>query len=159
MAIISNLYQGYQPLRANNMNNENKAEVSNISNNNGYKQYHQSLVNTATPQELTLMLYNGLVKFLKLAYQGMEEKNVEKVSNNIIRAQDIITEFISTLDFKYEVSNGLMLLYDYMNRSLLDANIKKDKEIIEEVIGYAEELRDTWSQAMKLARQQMAVNK
>ncbi|MDD4504533.1 MAG: flagellar export chaperone FliS [Clostridiaceae bacterium] len=130
-----------------------------MSNNNGYKQYHQSLVNTATPQELTLMLYNGLVKFLKLAYQGMEEKNVEKVSNNIIRAQDIITEFISTLDFKYEVSNGLMLLYDYMNRSLLDANIKKDKEIIEEVIGYAEELRDTWSQAMKLARQQMAVNK
>lgn len=159
MAIISNLYQGYQPLRANNINNENKAEASNISNNNGYKQYHQSLVNTATPQELTLMLYNGLVKFLKLAYQGMEEKNVEKVSNNIIRAQDIITEFISTLDFKYEVSNGLMLLYDYMNRSLLDANIKKDKEIIEEVIGYAEELRDTWSQAMKLARQQMAVNK
>lgn len=129
------------------------------NNSSAYRQYQNDMVNTATPQELTLMLYNGLVKFLKLAYQSIEEKNIEKSSNNILRSQDIITEFISTLDMQYEVSKGLYALYDYMNRRLIDANIHKDKAIVEEVIGYAEELRDTWAQAMKLAKQQMAVNK
>lgn len=127
-------------------------------NSNPYQQYQQNTVNTSTPQELTLMLYNGLVRFLKLANQGIEEKNIEKANNFIIRSQDIILEFMSTLDMQYEVSNGLYLLYDYMNRRLVEANIKKDKAIVEEIIGYAEELRDTWAQAMKLAKQQV-VNK
>ncbi|HYE08649.1 MAG TPA: flagellar export chaperone FliS [Patescibacteria group bacterium] len=129
-----------------------------MSNNNAYKQYQQNSINTATPQELTLMLYNGLVKFLKLAELGIEEKNIEKANNNIIRSQDIITEFMCTLDMQYEVSKGLSALYEYMNRRLIEANIKKDKAIVEEIIGYAEELRDTWAQAMKLVKQQV-VNK
>ncbi|HYF84370.1 MAG TPA: flagellar export chaperone FliS [Clostridia bacterium] len=124
------------------------------ANKNPYQQYQQNTVNTATPQELTLMLYNGLVRFLKLAHQGIEEKNIEKSNNNIIRSQDIITEFICTLDMQYEVSDGLYALYEYMNRRLVEANIKKDMAIIEEVIGYSEELRDTWAQAMKLTKQQ-----
>lgn len=128
--------------------------VKGIGNNNSaYRQYQSDMVNTATPQELTLMLYNGLIKFLKLAYQGIEEKNIEKANNNIIKSQNIIVEFMSTLDMQYEVSGGLYSLYEYMNRRLLDANIKKDKVIVEEVIGYAEELRDTWEKAMKLAKQ------
>lgn len=122
--------------------------------NNPYQQYQQNTVNTSTPQELTLMLYNGLVRFLKLAYQGIEDKNIEKANNNIIKSQNIITEFMSTLDMQYELSEELFLMYDYMNRRLLEANIKKDKAIVEEVIGYTEELRDTWIQAMKIAKQQ-----
>ena len=122
-------------------------------NNNPYQQYQQNKVNTSSPQELTLMLYNGLVKFLKLAYQGIEEKNIEKANNNIVKSQNILVEFMSTLDMQYAISEELFSLYEYMNRRLLDANLKKDKAIVEEVIGYAEELRDTWSQAMKFAKQ------
>ena len=123
-------------------------------NNNPYQQYQQNTVMTASPQELTMMLYNGLVRFLKMACQGIEEKNVEKANNNIIKAQNIITEFICTLDVQYDVTQGLLSMYEYMNRRLLEANIKKDKEIVTEVLGYAENLRDTWEQAMKLAKQQ-----
>lgn len=124
---------------------------------NASNQYQQNMINTASPQELTLMLYNGLVKFLKLSIQSLEEKNIEKVNNYIIRSQDIILEFMCTLDMKYEISKSLMLLYDYMNMRLIEANAKKDKAIVEEILGFAEELRDTWAQAMKLAKQQ-AVN-
>ena len=128
-------------------------------NSNPYQQYQQNTVNTSTPQELTLMLYNGIVRFLKIAHQGIEEKNIEKANNFIIRSQAIIMEFMSTLDMQYEVSDGLYSLYDYMNRRLIEANIKKDNSIIEEIIGYAEELRDTWTEAMKLAKQQAATNR
>lgn len=124
--------------------------------NNAYQQYQQNIVNTATPQDLTLMLYNGLIKFLKLALQGIEEKSIEKCNNNAIRAQDILYEFMNTLDMQYEISQNLMSLYDYMVRRLREANIKKDKEILEEVIGFAENLRDTWAEAMKLAKQKSA---
>lgn len=129
------------------------------ANNNPYQQYQQNTVNTSTPQELTLMLYNGLVRFLKLAYQGIEEKDIPKANNYIIRSQDIITEFICTLDMQYEISNNLLSLYNYMKSRLLEANIKKDKTILEEITGYAEELRDTWAQAMKIAKQQQVVNR
>jgi flagellar protein FliS len=104
------------------------------------------------------MLYNGLIKFLKLAQEGISENNIEKANNNIQKSQNIIMEFACTLDMQYEVSDGLMALYDYMNWRLIEANIHKDNSIVEEIIGHAEELRDTWVQAMKLAKQQ-AVNK
>ena len=130
-----------------------------MNNLNAYQQYQHNMVYTATPQELTLMLYNGLIKFINLSIQAVDEKNIEKTNNNIIRAQDILVEFMSTLDKNYEVSKSLMALYDYMNRRLIQANIQKDKDILTEVLGLAEDLRDTWAQAMKLAKQQKVVNK
>ena len=126
--------------------------------NNAYDQYKKNMVNTATPQEITLMLYNGLVRFLKQAAAGIEERNIEKANNNIIRAQDIIYEFMRTLDMNYEISSNLLALYDYMNRRLVEANVKKDNEIVTEIIGLSEELRDTWAQAMKLVKQQTAAS-
>ncbi len=164
MALVNGMYQqprGTKTIAANNGNNQDENNVKNTiaTNRNPYQQYQQSTINTSTPQELTLMLYNGLVRFLKLAHQGIEENNVEKANNNLIKSQRIIDEFICTLDSQYEVSNGLFAIYDYMHRMLIEANIKKDKAIVEEIIGYAEELRDTWAQAMKLAKQQQVVNK
>ncbi len=126
--------------------------------NNGYNQYKQNSINTATPEELTLMLYNGLVKFIMQAQTGIEEKNLEKANNSIIRSQDIIREFQVTLNMKYEVAHSLALIYDYMYRRLVEANMKKDRDILEEVLGFAKELRDTWAQAMKLAKQHISVN-
>lgn len=122
--------------------------------NKAYSQYKENSIFTASPEELTLMLYNGLVKFIMQAQASIDENNIERANNSIIRAQDIIAEFQATLDKKYEISKSLMLLYDYMYRRLLEANIKKDKLILEEVLGLAKELRDTWAQAMKLAKNQ-----
>jgi len=120
--------------------------------NNGYNQYKANSINTATPEELTLMLYNGLVKFLMQAQSAIDAKNIEKANNAILKAQAIIVEFRTTLDMNFEVSQNLELLYDYMYRQLTQANIKKDNTIVEEVLGMAKELRDTWAQAMKLAK-------
>lgn len=163
MAMADNLYSQFQRNRINTNTKKDEPIVITNSNqtmikNNAHQQYQNNMVKTASPQELTLMLYGGLVKFLNIAIQGIEEGSVEKANNNIVRAQDIIEEFMSTLDMSYEVSKGLMALYDYMNTRLIEANIKKDKAIAEEVLMFAEQMRDTWAQAMKLAKQQ-SVNK
>ncbi|WP_027630251.1 flagellar export chaperone FliS [Ruminiclostridium cellobioparum] len=120
--------------------------------NNGYDQYKSNSINTATPEELTMMLYNGLVKFLMQAQSAIDAKNIERANNSIIKAQAIIIEFMTTLDMNYEVSQNLELLYDYMYRQLTQANLKKDNVIVGDVLGMAKELRDAWSQAMKLAK-------
>ncbi len=120
--------------------------------NTGFNQYKESSIKTSTPEELTLMLYNGLVKFLMQAQNAIETNNIEKANNSILRAQAIIKEFQATLDMNYEVSEGLDSLYDYMYRRLIEANLKKDVSIIEEILGYSKELRDTWAQAMKIAK-------
>ncbi len=163
MALMNGIYQPPRYGKSiidnnNNSQNENSAQKTAAANKNPYQQYQQNTVNTASPQELTLMLYNGLVRYLKLASQGIEEKDMEKSNNYIIRSEDIITEFMCTLDMQYEISDSLFALYEYMNRRLIEANIKKDKVIVDEIIGYAEELRDAWAQAMKLAKQQQAVS-
>lgn len=121
--------------------------------NNPYGQYKENTVYTASSEELTLMLYNGLVKFLMQAQMALNDKQIEKANTTIIKAQDIVTEFRGTLDMNYEIAEQLDLLYDYMYRQLLEANIKKDVSIIEEVLMLAKDLRNTWEQAMKIARQ------
>ncbi len=120
--------------------------------NKAYNQYKENSIFTASPEDLTLMLYNGLIRFIMLAQKSIDDSDVEKCHTSIVRAQDILQEFQNTLDMKFEISESLALLYDYMNRRLIDANIKKDRDILEEVLGFARELRDTWSLAMKIAK-------
>lgn len=127
--------------------------------NNAYTQYKENSIFTASPEELTLMLYNGLVKYIMLAQKGIEEGNIQKAHDSIIRAEEIIIEFQSTLDQKYEVAKSLGLMYDYMLRRLMTANVKKSIEILEEVLGFAKELRDTWAQAMKIAKRPQKYSK
>ncbi len=121
---------------------------------NAYNQYKENSINTASPEELTLMLYNGLIKFIMRGIDSIEKKNIEEANVNILRAQDIVQEFINTLDMSYEISTNLSLIYDYLYRRLIDANIAKDKEILEEVLGFAKVLRDTWEEATKLSKKQ-----
>ncbi|MCR4435051.1 MAG: flagellar export chaperone FliS [Clostridiales bacterium] len=127
--------------------------------NKAYNQYKENSIFTASPEELTLMLYNGLVKFIMQAQQAVDEGNMENANESIIRAEDILREFQSTLDMKYEVSNNLMLLYDYMYRRLMEANVKKDRAILDEVLDFSRELRDAWTQAMKTAKRDAAKSK
>ena len=119
---------------------------------NAYNQYKENSIYTASPEELTLMLYNGLIKFIMRGIDSIEKKNIEEANYNIIRAQDIVQEFINTLDMRFEISRDLSSIYDYLYRRLIAANTSKDKEILNEVLGFAKILRDTWEEAMKLAK-------
>ncbi|WP_069650351.1 flagellar export chaperone FliS [Caloranaerobacter ferrireducens] len=119
---------------------------------NPYAQYQQNSIMTASPEELTLMLYNGALKFLKQAILYIEEKNIESAHERILRVQDILVEFMSTVDRKYEIGDNLYKLYEFMNYRLREANFKKDIEVLEEVYVMIKELRDTWQQAMKIAK-------
>lgn len=127
-------------------------------NNNVYNQYRENSIYTASPEELTLMLYNGLVKFIMKAQYEISKGNMEGANENILKSQAIVTELMSTLDKQYEVASSLELMYDYMKRRLIEANVKKSNEILNEVLSYAKELRDTWEQAMKIAKKQTRNN-
>ena len=122
--------------------------------NNPYQSYKQNSVNTASPGELTLMLYNGCLKFITLAKKAIHDGNVEAKNTNLIKAQNIIHEFMVTLNMDYKVSKELMVMYDYLHRRLVEANVKSDLAILEEVEGFVTELRDTWKEAIQLNRQQ-----
>jgi flagellar protein FliS len=119
---------------------------------NAYKQYREDAVATATPEGLTLMLYDGLVKFIKQGKFFIERKDWEKAHKAIVRAQDIVEELNCTLNMDYEISTNLRSLYLYMKDRLVEANIGKDSEILDEVLVFAEELRDTWKEAMRIAK-------
>lgn len=122
--------------------------------NNPYQSYKQNSVNTASPGELTLMLYNGCLKFITLAKKAINERDVEAKNTNLIKAQNIIHELMVTLNMDYKVSKELMTMYDYLHRRLVEANVKSELAIIEEVEGFVTELRDTWKEAIQLNRQQ-----
>lgn len=120
---------------------------------NPYATYQTNSVTTALPQDLTLMLYEGLIKFSMLAKRAIEQKMIEQKNTNIQKAQAIISELQLTLNQSISLSKDLNSLYDYMQTRLIDANVKNDLVAIDEVIGFAEEFRETWKEAMKLARQ------
>ncbi|WP_336883263.1 flagellar export chaperone FliS [Priestia koreensis] len=122
--------------------------------NNPYQAYQQNSVNTASPGELTLMLYNGCLKFIKLGKQAIEQKDIEAKNTNLLKAQKIIQEFMVTLNTDVTISGDMMVMYDYINRRLMEANMKNDVAILDEVEGYVTEFRDTWKQVIQLNRQQ-----
>lgn len=119
-------------------------------NNNMANAYQRNAIMTATPAELTLMLYEGAIKFCNIAIVAIEKKDFEKANANIKKAQAIINELRVTLDHKYSVWEDFERVYDYIARRLLDANLQKDIEIIEEALKYIREMRDAWKEVMRL---------
>ena len=120
---------------------------------NAYAQYNNSKVLTATPAELTLMLYEGAIKFCNIAIVAVEKKDIEKANNNIIKTERIIDYFRQTLDTKYPVAEDFDRVYEYIGRRLVEANQKKDKEILEEVAEHLRSMRDTWKEVMQVNRE------
>lgn len=116
--------------------------------NKGYAAYANNKITTATPAELTLMLYEGAIKFCNMAIVAVENKDIEKAHNSIMKVQRIIEEFQITLDHKYPVWEDFNNVYEYLLLRLRDANLKKDKEILEEVLGHLRTMRDTWKEVM-----------
>ncbi|MBQ9989631.1 MAG: flagellar export chaperone FliS [Lachnospiraceae bacterium] len=121
-----------------------------------YEKYNNSKVLTASPAELTLMLYDGAIKFCNIAIMGIEEKNIEKAHNNIIRVQRIIEEFRATLDRRYPVAADFDRVYVYLLRRLVEANLKKDKAILEEINMHLRSMRDNWKEIMRVNRENQA---
>ncbi|MCM1468352.1 MAG: flagellar export chaperone FliS [Alistipes sp.] len=118
---------------------------------NAYSQYNNSKVLTASPAELTLMLYDGAIKFCNIAIMGIEQGDVLKAHTNIVKVENIIIEFQSTLNHKYAVAEDFDKVYNYIYGRLVEANIKKDKAILEEVLVHLRGMRDTWKEVMKRA--------
>ncbi len=114
--------------------------------------YQNNKITTASPAELTLMLYEGAIKFSNIALIAIEEKDISKSNLNIIKAEKIITELRSTLNFKYPVAKDFDNVYDYVYGRLITANIRKDKDILEEVLEHLRGMRDTWKEVMKLSK-------
>lgn len=120
---------------------------------NGYNQYANSKLMTASPAQLTLMLYDGAIKFCNLAIIGIEQNDIQKTHTNIRKVENIIDEFRGSLNFKYPVAKDFENIYKYIYDKLVEANVKKDKEILEEVLTHLRDMRDTWEEVMKLAKQ------
>ena len=118
--------------------------------NRAAQMYQTNAVQTASPAKLTLMLYDGAVKFTNIAIEAIEAGDIEKAHNNIVKAQNIIVEFRSTLDMKYPVAKDFDVVYDYIYRRLVEANMKKDKDILVEALKHIKTMRDTWREVMKL---------
>lgn len=120
---------------------------------NAYAQYNNSKVLTASPAELTLMLYEGAIKFCNIAIIAIEQKDIEKSNNYILKTEKIIDYLRQTLDMKYPVAEDFERMYEYLSRRLVESNLKKDKEILEEVNSHLHAIRDTWKEVMKQSKQ------
>lgn len=118
---------------------------------NPYATYTNSKIMTASPAELTLMLYDGAIKFCNIAIVAIEKKDIEKAHNNIMKVQNIIVEFQTTLDDKYSVAEDFNRVYVYLLERLVEANLKKDAEILEEVLRHLRTMRDTWKEVMQMS--------
>ncbi|SDN02083.1 flagellar protein FliS [Fictibacillus solisalsi] len=119
---------------------------------NPYQSYQNNSVQTASPGELTLMLYNGCLKFIQLSKQAIQHKNIQEKNTNCLKAQKIIQELMVTLNMDASVSGTLLPMYDYLNRRLIEANIQSNVEILDEVEGFVKELRDAWKEVIQINR-------
>ena len=117
---------------------------------NAARFYQNSAIQTASPAKLTLMLYDGAIKFCNIAKEGLKENDITKSNTNIIKAEKIINELRATLDKKYEVAKDFDLVYDYIYRKLVEANLHKDEEALDEALKYTREMRETWVEVMRL---------
>ena len=117
-----------------------------------YSQYNTSKILTASPAELTLLLYEGAIKFSNIAIMKIEQKDVPGAHENIMRVERIIDYLRETLDMKYAVAEDFERMYVYLSQRLLMANTKKDKEIMEEVVMHLRSIRDNWKEVIKSAK-------
>lgn len=118
-----------------------------------YAQYNNNKILTASPAELTLMLYEGAIKFCNIAGTAIEHQDIQKAHDNIVKVQRIVDYLRQTLDMKYAVAQDFERIYEYMSQRLIDANMKKDKEILDEINEHLHSMRDNWKEVMRMNRE------
>lgn len=121
--------------------------------------YKRQQVMTAPPESLTMMLYNGAIRFVTESILAIEKKEIEKAHTANIRAQNIVREFMVTMDMKQEISKTWLRVDEYILHCLIQGNMKKDTVPLEEAKKMLVEFRDVWFQAMKQVRSGKAVGK
>lgn len=117
--------------------------------NSPYQKYQQTQLQTASPAQLLLMLYDGAIRFVRMGISGIEESNYEKSNINLCKAQAVINELIAALNYDYPIAKTLFQVYEYMLHRLINANLKKDKTPANEVLSYLLDLREAWEEAGK----------
>ncbi|ENH98418.1 flagellar protein FliS [Gracilibacillus halophilus YIM-C55.5] len=117
-----------------------------------YQAYQNNSVETASPSELTLMLYNGCIKFIKQAKKAIDEGNIQDRNNYIQRAQNIIRELMVTLDQDAPIAQEIMPLYDFVHYNLTQGNVNNNKEALQEAEDIVVDFRDTWKEVIKQER-------
>ena len=122
-----------------------------IYNQNMAQQYNRNKILTATPAELTLLLYEGAIKFCNIAQVAIEKNDTEKAHTNIVKAEMIIEELQSTLNRKYPVAEDFDNVYMYIYSLLVDANMKKDTQVLDQALVELRGMRDTWKEVMAKA--------
>lgn len=121
--------------------------------NKGFNAYKNNSVNYASKDQLLLMIVDGAVKFAKIGRQAIIDKDVKKAHESIVRTQDIFIELMATLDRNAgQWAEQIFKVYEFINSRLVQANLKKSVEIMDEVIPIIEEVRNTWSEAYKLSK-------
>jgi len=113
------------------------------------RQYNRSRILTASPAELTLLLYDGAIKFCNQAIVAIEKKDIPSAHTNIVKVERILEEFRSTLNRDYAVAEDFDRVYCYLLKRLQDANVKKDTEIVKEIVEHLRSMRDTWKKVME----------
>lgn len=119
---------------------------------NSYAQYNTSKILTASPAELTLLLYEGAIKFGNIAIVKMEQKDIQGAHNNIVKVEKIIDYLRETLDMKYPVAQDFENIYSYLSRRIIECMATKDPKIMEEVVMHLRSVRDNWKEVMKKAK-------
>jgi len=121
---------------------------------NAFNTYKSNSVNFASKEQLLLMLVDGAVKFSKIGRQAIIDKDINKAHENIVKTENIFFELMSTLNVEQggNWAESLMKVYDFITRRLMDANIKKSEEIMNEVIPLIETIRETWNEAYKISK-------
>ena len=114
--------------------------------------YRNQQIMMASPEQLTLMLYDGAIRFLRASITAIDAKDIEKAHDMNMRTQDIVREFRNTLNMDIELSANWDQLYEFMEYRLVEGNMKQDKAMLQEVLDLLKEMRDTWAEAMKLAK-------
>lgn len=116
--------------------------------------YSSNKLDTASPGDLTLMLYNGAIKYCNLAIDALRKRDYAQCNDNIRKTKNIIVHFREQLNRKYEVAKDFDLIYDYIYWVLTQANVKKDMGLLEEALGRIREIRDTWTEVMRIAKKE-----
>ena len=117
--------------------------------NNPYMQYQRDQILTSSPAAVTLMLYDGIIKFGNISKEAMINKDIEKAHNNIIKIQNILKELLNTLNYKYEVAKDFEIIYTNIANLTFQANISKNPDDMEKAIEAMREIRETWVKVIK----------
>lgn len=123
----------------------------NAANAQAYNNYKKATVESTSPGKLLVMLYDGAIRNVDTAKKAIENKDMNTAHQQLVNAQDIILELISTLNMDFEISQSLFSLYEYLHYQLVQANLKKDVQLLDEVRTFLVELRNTWEEAVKKA--------